>query len=391
MWLEKLMNMTEEAESPQSYFFWSALATVSAIIKDKVYLNRYNFKLYPNIYVLLYGESGLRKGLPTSMARKIADNVNTTKVIWGRASIQAIITELGMARSYPGGNIMGATGFAVSSEFSSSIINDPQAIKILTELYDRNYQEGKWVNRLKTSGTETLKNPTLTILGGTNEDQLKDVLTKRDVYGGFIGRTFIIREKEINRLNSLMFKPEKTLDTDYLSEYPKTLADVNGEFFIENSLRKEMDSWYRGYMTNNNIVDNTGTKLRMLDNILKVSMLLSLCKDKKLEIDRDDWLQAKERCLPLLYSAKKVTMGEGESNLKEQKKIILNDILNAPNYTVERKKVLARNWADFDTYELNKIIETFVEGGLVEVLNEAGKSYFKATPKLTMAFKEEEK
>ena len=383
--------MTEEAESPQSYFFWSALATISAIIKDKVYLDRYNFKLYPNIYVLLYGDSGLRKGLPTSMARKIADNVNNTKVIWGRASIQAIITELSLARSYPGGGLMGATGFAVSSEFSSSIINDPQAIKILTELYDRNYQDGDWINRLKTSGSEKLKSPTLTILGGTNEEQLKDVITKRDIYGGFIGRTFIIREKRINRLNSLMFKPERPLDTDYLSEYPKSLANINGEFFIEKSLRKEIDRWYNSYMVDNSITDVTGTKLRMLDSILKVAMLLSLCKDRELKIDEDDWLQAKEKCLPLLISAKKVTMGEGESDLKEQKKIILDDILNAPNYIVERKRVLAKNWAHFDTYELNKIVETFVEGGLVEILNEAGKSYYKATPQLRKVFNGEDK
>lgn len=389
-WLKEVMSMTEEAESPQSYFFWSALATISAIVKDRVYLDRFNFKLYPNIYVLLHGDSGLRKGLPTSMARKIADNVGNTRVIWGRASIQAIITELNTVSSRPNGkNIMDSCGFAVSSEFSSSIINDPQAIKILTELYDRNYQEGKWVNRLKTTGNETLKSPTITLLGGTNDEQLADVLTKRDIYGGFIGRTFIIRERRVNTLNSLMFEPNKKLDADALSIYPKKLASVAGAFDMAEELRKEINVWYTQYMTDESITDATGTKMRMLESILKVAMLLSLCRDTKLVITHNDWLHAKERCLPLLYSARKATIAEGESNLREQKKIILNAILSGEGYRVERKKVLARNWAHFDTFEMNKIIDTFVEGGHVEVVNEAGRAYFQATKQLIRAWREQ--
>ena len=389
MWLDKLMSMTEELEAPQSYFFWSGLATISAIVKDRVFLNRGKaFNLYPNIYVLLHGDSGLRKGLPTSTARKIADNVGNTKVMWGRTSIQALITELATARSLPGGrNLMDSCGFAISSEFSSSIINDPMAIKILTELYDRNYQEGKWINRLKTTGNETLKSPTLTILGGTNDEQLADVITKRDIYGGFIGRTFMIREREVNTLNSLMFEPKTVLDTDALSEYPKKLANTNGEFQMSKELRKEANKWYMDYMRDKSIIDKTGTRMRMLDSILKVAMLLSLCRDTSLEIDREDWNLAKEKCMPLIYSAKRTTMSEGESPLREQKKIVINCILEAPKFKADRENILARNYAHFDTHELNRIIETFVEGKNVEVINEAGKTYFQATEKLIAIFR----
>ena len=389
MWLDKLTSMTVELEAPQSYFFWSGLATISAIVKDRVFLNRGKaFNLYPNIYVLLHGDSGLRKGLPTSTARKIADNVGNTRVMWGRTSIQALITELATVQSRPGGrNIMDSAGFAISSEFSSSIINDPMAVKILTELYDRNYQEGKWINRLKTTGNETLKSPTLTILGGTNDEQLADVITKRDIYGGFIGRTFIIREREVNTLNSLMFKPEIILDADELSEYPMKLADVSGEFDLSEDLKKEIDVWYKHYMRDKGIVDNTGTKMRMLDSILKVSMLISLCRDTTLQIDKEDWNLAKEKCLPLIYSARRTTMAEGESPLHEQKKKVLEAMLSAPKFKADRENVLARNYAHFDTHELNRIIETFVEGKLVEVVNEAGKTFFQATEKLIDAFK----
>ena len=389
MWLDKLQSMTEELEAPQSYFFWSGLATISAIVKDRVFLNRGKaFNLYPNIYVLLHGDSGLRKGLPTSTARKIADNVGNTRVMWGRTSIQALITELGTVRSQPGGkNIMDSAGFAISSEFSSSIINDPMAIKILTELYDRSYQEGKWTNRLKTTGNETLKSPTLTILGGTNDEQLADVITKRDIYGGFIGRTFLIREREVNTLNSLMFEPKIALDTDALSEYPIKLANINGEFEMKKELRKEVDTWYKNYMRDSSIIDNTGTKMRMLDSILKVSMLLSLCRDTTLEIDREDYLLAKEKCLPLIYSARRTTMAEGESPLREQKKKVIECMLKAKEFKADREDVLARNYAHFDTHELNRIIETFTEGKLVEVVNEAGKTYFQATEKLISIFK----
>jgi hypothetical protein len=105
-WLTELTNQHEELESPKSFWYWSAIAAISAVVKDQVWIDRAGiFKTYPNIYVMLHAESGLKKGPPISMARQLVKPTNSTRVITGRSSIQGILKDLGTAYTQPGGKI----------------------------------------------------------------------------------------------------------------------------------------------------------------------------------------------------------------------------------------------------------------------------------------------
>src|SRR5688572_29014359 len=123
---------------------------------------------------MLHAESGLKKGPPVSMAGRLVSTINNTKVIQGRSSIQGILEELGTAQTVPGGKITSqSTAFICSSELSSSIVDDPVAAKILTDLYDRQYRFGDWASLLKMENFK-LNNPTITMLTATNEAMSED-------------------------------------------------------------------------------------------------------------------------------------------------------------------------------------------------------------------------
>ena len=123
-WLDELIVQHSELESPQSFWYWSGLCAISAVVKDQVYLERWAYKLYPNIYVMLHADSGLKKGPPVGLAKTLVKRVNNTRVISGRSSIQGILKELGTAQSTPGSGKVNAKscGFIVASEFSSSLV-----------------------------------------------------------------------------------------------------------------------------------------------------------------------------------------------------------------------------------------------------------------------------
>ena len=162
-WIDKLVAMHKELESPQSFWFWAGLSAMSATVKDNVWMERHAYKLYPNIYVMLHADSGLKKGPPVALAKDLVSRVNNTEIISGRSSIQGILKQLGTAESVKGGGIKTkSTGFICASEFSSSLVSDPVAMTILTDLYDRNYNEGEWRSLLKME-TFKLHNPTLSL------------------------------------------------------------------------------------------------------------------------------------------------------------------------------------------------------------------------------------
>jgi hypothetical protein len=204
-WLNLISEQHAELESPKSFWYWSAIAAISAVVKDQVWMDRQIYSLYPNIYVMLHAESGLKKGPPISMARQLVKPVNNTRIISGRSSIQGILKELGTAYTLPGGKVQSkSVAFICSSELSSSIVDDKVATKILTDLYDRQYNVGEWRSLLKME-TFNLKDPTITMLTATNEAMSEDFFTRSAIQGGYFARTFIVYEKESAISNSLIY------------------------------------------------------------------------------------------------------------------------------------------------------------------------------------------
>src|SRR3954467_13696876 len=102
-WVERVLQSTEGSESPREYYYWGALAAISAVVANNVYLDRFYYKLWPNIYVILVGRSGLRKGPPIQLAKSLVEEVNNTRVFAGRSSIEAIIDQLATATTKEGG------------------------------------------------------------------------------------------------------------------------------------------------------------------------------------------------------------------------------------------------------------------------------------------------
>ena len=237
-WLETLLKQHDEFESPKSFWYWAALASISAVMKDQVWLDQQLYKVYPNIYVMFHADSGLKKGPPVGMAKKLVTMVNNTHVISGRSSIQGILKELGGAQTQPGGKIVTkSTAFICSSELSSSIVEDKVATTILTDLYDRVYNEGEWKSLLKMESFK-LMSPTITMLTATNQAHSTDFFTGKDIRGGYFARTFIIHEDERHTVNSLAGRVINRPDYDKLALYLKELAKIKGEFLSLSAWEK---------------------------------------------------------------------------------------------------------------------------------------------------------
>ncbi|MGF2075331.1 hypothetical protein, partial [Enterococcus casseliflavus] len=92
----------KEFESPLNFWRWAAIASISAVVKDNVYLSQHMFNMYPNIYVMFHADSGMKKGPPVNLAKKLVTKVGNTKVISGRSSIQGILKEMSQSESRPG-------------------------------------------------------------------------------------------------------------------------------------------------------------------------------------------------------------------------------------------------------------------------------------------------
>jgi hypothetical protein len=375
--IESVLESTIFFEAPKRFYYWATLSAISAVLKDRVWFNMGdNYNVYPNIYVLLYGPSGVRKGPAINLAEDLVHRVDNTRVIDGRSSIEAIIKELGTMTTKNGRPpIKDSCGFMVASELSSSIIGNAAAMDIMTNLYDRIYNEREWKYRLKVGESARLNKPTITWLSGTNEALFREFVPEKNLHGGLIGRMFIISESKKSTTNSLMFKT-RSPDKAKIAQRLREISLLTGEFEITEEVRVAIDAWYVKFDTElaPELKDETGFVSRILDFIMKIAMIISSGRrgDKKLLIS--DITEATNVVLPLVVPTKKVVnaIKKSDNSLVTKRALVLTYLTNSPEFKCERGKMLRNLGLQIDQEDLDKIVTLMQQMNVLDMSSGGG-------------------
>lgn len=377
-WLTRTVDTFSEFESPKRFYYWSCLAAVSAILKDRVYHDMFLYKLYPSIYVLLYGPSGIKKGPPIALAKDIVSYLDVTRVINGRSTVEAIMKELGTVRSRKNGKgpLNDSCGFIISSEMSSALVSNTNSLDILTDLFDRIYNNGEWIYRLKNSEPITLKNPTITWLAGTNESLFRDFVPEKNLKGGLIGRTFVISEHKGGKVNSLMYRPKVEIDRAKIAKELEPLLELKGEFQVADSIRAEFDSWYLNFKENifPKLEDETGTAERIADNIFKLAMLISCARRADMILTIDDIEEAMKEILTLIAPSKKISNNarQNEINSAEKRSLILQYLANKEGCKDTKVNILRKFILKMDHEDLDRIAQSLETAKVLNIERAGG-------------------
>lgn len=376
-WVKELIAEHQAVETPESWIYWSLLTCISAVAANGYTLRtlKGNLLYYPNLYVILMGESGLGKGFPVNLAKRLVLAADNTRVIAGRSSIQAIIKELATTKSAPGKPIItDSRGYIVNGELSTAIIQDPDSLTILTDLYDRNYNN-QWTNLLKGDGAEKLKDPYITCLFGSSPAHFYDSIPQPNIEGGYIGRNLVIYEERRSKDVDLLDSEEESVDEDRFTNYivPKyvphlqKIAKSKARLIPSEGARAIFNNWRRGWReAQAQYNDKTGFVNRVPDHVLKVAMCLSLARYEDFGIIQEsDIKESIEKITSLIYSAQKAAEGGGLDPLAAQTKRVVDWLVAAEDNQLTRKELLIRGYGDYDGPTLDKIIDTLMDMGWV--------------------------
>jgi|SRR5215831_1167249 len=366
-WLDLLLRSTEESEAPERYFWWSGLATVSAMVRKNVFLNRHYYKLYPNIYVaLVSSRSGAKKGIPISICKSILEECALCRVISGCNSIQGLIQELSMQKTFPNGLVISdAQGIMLSDEFESFLTDDPKALTYLTALHNTHEHEKSWTKRLKSSPLEELKSPCLTLLVASNEALFDAVVKQKDIEGGFIARTFIIYERKPRLINSLVYAPKHVPDIHELSLRLLKISKIQGEFKWTPDAADLYDTWYRKLATMG-YDDRTGSMNRLGDQVLKAAMLISLTRKDDLDLVVEDVALAIRKSEECMQAINVMMLASSNGDVSGPIKLVLKTLANAENQSISRAKLLSKLHPDgVDSIVLDRVIETLQQSNAI--------------------------
>ena len=250
------------------------------------------------------------------------------------------------------------------------LIDDPAAQTILTTLYDSFYHQN-WTNTLKSEGRETLKDINITMLSATNETHLGRFLDDTSVSGGFIGRTLIVQETQKSRLNPLIDDDDMTeVNTDDLKLELTRISSVVGQARLTKPAKELYKAWYSEFnkkLDENPDGDSTGLSDRLHDHILKVSTLLSLSDSNELVIKESHIEKSIELCAGFAINTKIVVQGRGKSEFADKNKIFLDYLLSQSDFSAVRRRVLSAKYGDIDAIDLDKIVDTMSQAGIIKI------------------------
>ena len=374
-WVDDCVSDCSHVETPESWLWWSFLCCISAAAGNNYFVKalKGDFIYKPNLYIMLLGESGLGKGFPINRAKRLVQSAEVTRVIAGRSSIQAIVTELSTTKKLENKDlILDGRALIINGELSTAIIADPDALTILTDLFDGHYNP-EWDNLLKGTGREKLKNPYITALFGSSPAHFYDSIPQANIEGGYIGRNLIIfEEKRSKDVDILDFaeddestetedqKFEKYLTPKYVPHLQK-IAGKKGRLRPTESARQLFNTWRKAWRAKQPS-DKTGFLNRVPDHTMKVAMCLSLA-----EYDFNGYIEdfhvqtAIDKVTHLVYANKKAAEGRGNDPLANQSKMVLDLLLAAPENKLTRLQMIRKGYGHYDSFTFDKVIENLLE------------------------------
>ena len=384
--VKHFIEQNKEAESPTSFWKWAGYACVGATLRDNVWFDQGIMKTYPNIYVVLLADSAEhRKSVPLNRVSHMIRDVRNTKIIQGRASIQQVIEDLAASEMdrKTGLIVKGGSCILCAGELAAFFVDDPQSIRILTDLYDF---RPEYEVSLK-SGKCKVTNVCLSMLAASNETLLRDVYTDKAVYGGLLGRTFFVKPDEFRQANSLMRVDLGKYDLSPLVTKLREISKLKGQMIGTDDAIDEYDRWYMSLRnTYKGKKDRTGVLGRMHTGVLKISMIIAASEHRELEIKKCCIEQAIEDCSSLLANYEEYATSMGKSSAAQIGSTLLTMLWVADKHEISRKKVLQDHWTDFTAKDLDEVVSTLEQAEMIQTVLSNDSCTYRMTGKCERIF-----
>jgi hypothetical protein len=249
----------------------------------------------------------------------------------------------------------------VSFEMSVFVTASQFSLMALTDLWDS--RDGVYGYGTRGRGEFNINSPCLSFLAGTAQNWLVKSIPADAVGGGFTRRVnFVFASKSERRLpyppvNG--FKQHSDLVEDL-----QQIALLRGEFKLDKVARNKFEKYYETSEPKDFDDQVTAVyKSSKWANALKVAMCLSASRGDSLVISEDDWVLAERAIDKVAEDLKYVFRAVGESELTLAGDKVLK-FLELRGFAT-KNEILFYIWRDVTGEDLDRILVTFREAGIV--------------------------
>lgn len=378
--IKAFCKYVEDTEIPPVFAIWTAISTVSSALGRDCFIDQGHFVIYPNLYLVLVAGSAICRKSSAIMSgfgfiKKIKPAVH---ILSQKMTPEALIGSLSGMTAKDGANLIDeAVGILVVDELSTLV--DKNAFKtgmipLLTKLFD--CQDFPYETRGR--GVELVRNPCLSLLGGSTMHWIKESIPQVAIGGGFTSRIIFIYKDKTEKLVPWpkMSRANKERADD-ISRDLNDVAKMRGSMALSENALEIYKAEYENFMRNSPLRNNInlmGYAGRRMHILLKVSMTLSASFSDSRVIDEEDIKMATELMEYVERDMPKVLETISSEYVGDVCREVAEIILNRK--AVSRSELVGAMRHRLTVRQLDVILDTLIAEELVTVVEtEDGKSY----------------
>ena len=368
-WIEGFMQYTENSEPPKQFRLWTAISVVAAALERKCYLDWGSLTFYPNLYVVLVGPSGCRKGTAMTPGLRLINSIGL-KVAAESVTREALIRDLKQSNNNEiseDGNLILHSSLTIYSQELVVFLGteNKQLMSDLTDWYDCREQ---WTYRTKNMGTDEIVNVWVNLIGATTPSIIQSALPQDAIGGGLTSRMIFINARRKEKIVPIpFFTPEELKLRDELEEDYERIHCMRGAFTVTSAF---VDRWAEWYTASDGKPpfesDHFGGYFeRRPQHLMKLSLVMNASRTDSMLVDVIDFerarliLEAAEQTMPHTFS------GYGQSKLADATYKILSYVKEKQR--VPLQELHSRFIFDVDKKELADILGSLEAGGFVRL------------------------
>jgi hypothetical protein len=334
------------------------------------------------MYVMLIGDPGTRKSTAIKLAKKVLSSAGYDKYSAERTSKEKFLLDLEGVEDDMGtvvdtnkvmSNLFGddfvggdpKEVFVVADEFNEFVgSGNLEFLSLLGSLWDWDDQHQPFKQRLKTTRSVSIYQPTISILGGNTHAGFAEAFPPQSIGQGFLSRLVLIFGESSGKKIAFPERPSDEIKRALTDLFQEIKSKVVGEATMSNQARSMLEAIYRTF---HGLEDSRFKhySTRRQTHLLKLC-LLTAASNLRTEIRAEDVLFANTL---LTFTEHRMPNAMGEfgkaKNADVAARII--SVLSEAKEPMDVGALWAQVQSDLDRMEdLNKLMSGLAQGGKVQ-------------------------
>jgi hypothetical protein len=381
-WITGYLTYTNTTEPAETFRTWTAISVLAGALQRKCKLEWGTLTFYPNMYIVLVGPSGARKGTAMTPGLVFLDELGV-KVAAEAITREALIRELKNANATDQNITTGKMIFHSSLTIWAqelTVFLGYGNLQLMSDLCDFYDCRNRWTYRTKNMGTDEIIGVFVNLFGGTTPSLIRSAMPIDAIGGGLTSRIIFIYEEDIARCQPMPFLSDAQLGLrEQLKMDLERIHAMHGDFKVTKEF---LDSWTEWYIQQYKVdpFEDSGHRFegyfrRRPVHVMKLSMIVNASRTDRMIIEANDF----NRALGILEEAEKkmpnTFSGVGRYQHAETLTAIISELGMRGEMTLEELTYMFRN--DIDKFTLRGIMDGIKGMGLVEVFNREDKIVYK--------------